>query len=47
MALSREILEREIIAATAAIKGFKESVELHGFVLKGLKEELEKLPKKA
>ena len=47
MDLSREVIEREIIGAKTAIKSFRETIEIHKFVLEGLTEALEKLPKKA
>lgn len=45
MALSRELLEKEIVGAEAALKAHAEGIEIHNIVLAAFKTELAKLPK--
>ncbi|MCK5604280.1 hypothetical protein KAR91_20495 [Candidatus Pacearchaeota archaeon] len=44
MAISREVLEREIAGTKAAIEGSKNTIDIHEIVLKAFEKELKKLP---
>ncbi|KKN28674.1 hypothetical protein LCGC14_0851860 [marine sediment metagenome] len=46
MALSREVLERELGASKAALKAHEEGTEIHKIVSKVFEEELKKYPEK-
>jgi len=46
MAISREVLEKEIVGSEAALIAHEQGLEIHRIVLGAFKAELAKLPKK-